>query len=384
MASKSIKRPTFKRSYSSNLDIASRQSASLIIEFGSAIIRVGIAGEPKPRHLFVLPHEQAKPKEESNDDKSDSDIDNNNNNNNNKHESKEYWTSLSSIPSLVQRRNSSDSVCYDDLLPWLSDLYTRHLLLKPRSRRVVLLLPIHHPPQFKSTLESILLDQLQVPSVLFVDSFRTIPYAIGGCGSNTGMIVDLGRVEGRVVCFFNGLICEDTLQIVPVGFRSLMDQVKSTSGDDMYSTKDVDLLNELYFDLDNPNTLIYSFLSSLKKCPIDVRKHAVKSIVFVGGGVEAISQFEQRFMQCIKGLFELDDDDSSNITMGMDHASYRVKNHEHRRFSSLANVVMRAPLGIVYPLQFRPSCVSWVGGSIWGSMKLSGEKWIHRNDQKSS
>jgi actin-related protein len=208
------------------------------------------------------------------------------------------------------------------------------------------------------------------------------------------VIVDLGCVEGRLVCFFNGAICEDTLQIVPIGFQSLLDKINkskeamnsnsNTDNDEgMVSVKDIDAVNEMYFDLENPNSLIYAFFSSLIKCPIDLRKKVVQRIIFVGGGVEGISQFEQRFVQCVKGLFELDSDaDASGDGDG--RTLYRVKDDGHRRFSSLANVVMKAPLGVLYPLQFRPSCVSWVGGSIMGSIKLSDEKWINRSEQQSS
>lgn len=357
-----VKKQTYKRSYSSNLDIASRQSSALIIEFGAAFIRVGIAGEPTPRHVLNLQEISQNLIRATNVDTE-----------------YEYWASLPSLPSLI--RSSSTESTYEDLLPWFSNLYTHHLLLKPRSRRTILILPIQTSQTFRKSLESVLLDHLQVPSVLFVDSFRTIPYAIGGCGKSTGMMVDLGCVEGRLVCFFDGGICEDTLEIVPIGYRSLLERIAERNrlgeGEDAHhNVKDADVVHEMYFDLKNPNSLIYALCSSLMKCPIDLRKEVAQRIIFVGGGVEGISQFEQRFLKCVKGLFELDDKSSATSANG--HKMYCVKDEKHSRFSSLANVIMKAPLGVLHPLQFRPSCVSWAGGSIMGSIKLSEEKWINR------
>ena len=376
----SIRRSAFERSYSSNIDIASRQSSSLIFEFGTAYLRVGIAGESKPRHVFPL-----SPKLSSQSESSQSSL------------SLPYWSSIPSLPNdLIQKKHSS----YHDLGPWLSNLYTHHLLLKPRSRRVIILLPIYHPTELRTTLESILLNDLQVPSVLFVDSFRTIPYAIGG--SSAGMIVDIGCMEGRVVCFFNGHMCENTLQIVPVGFQSLLDRTTTTTTKEVQALGTatvtatatatvtdenvLGLIQEMYFDLDNMNSLIYAFLTSLLQCPIDLRRQVVKNVVFVGGGVEGISQFEQRFIRCIQGLFERD---SCTVQCTLpdgtteERAVYHVKDDRYRRFSSLASVIMTAPLGVLYPLQFRPSCVAWVGGSIMGSVKLTDEKWVNRSEERS-
>ena len=221
------------------------------------------------------------------------------------------------------------------------------------------------------------------------------------------MMVDLGCVEGRLVCFFDGGICEDTLQVVKIGYRSLLERIAERKRNrnrlrggggggeeeddddgahsnvkdvdvDVDADADADVVHEMYFDLTNPNSLIYALCSSLMKCPIDLRKEVAQRIIFVGGGVEGISQFEQRFLQCVKGLFALDDQSSKASGSANGHKMYCVKDEKHGRFSALANVIMKAPLGVLHPLQFRPSCVSWAGGSIMGSIKLSEEMWINR------
>lgn len=352
----SSRRAAFKRSYSSNLDIASRQSSCLVFEFGTAYFRVGIAGEPKPRHVFDLSPSKNKLEMQLS--------------------SSEYWISLPSLPVLLHNSNQENS-SYLSLGPWLSNLYSQHLLLKPRSRRVMIILPIYHPLEFRTVLESVLLNDLQVPSVSFVDSFRTIPYAIGG--SSSGVIVDIGYVEGRVACFFDGEMCENTLQIVPVGFQSLLSRIedsKSSDANESSGSSNVkEFIQEMYFDLSNTSSLIYAFLSSLLKCPIDLRRMVIQNVVFVGGGVEAISQFEQRFVQCVKKLFEK----RGNAT---DQPLLSGRIQEREKFSPLEALITTAPLSVLHPLRFRPAAMAWVGGSIMASIKTNRQKWTDRIDQK--
>jgi actin-related protein len=161
-----------------------------------------------------------------------------------------------------------------------------------------MILPLYHPPGLQTSLEQIFLRDLQVPSILFVNQFRTIPYAIGN--QNTGIMVDIGQNEGRVVCFFNGAMMEDTVEIVPIGYQSLLHSLSQK--DEEQDQKMI--VDDLYFNLDNQDSMLYAFLSSLLRCSIELRKQVVQHVVFVGGGVEAIANFEQRFILKIRELFE--------------------------------------------------------------------------------
>lgn len=369
---------TYNRSYSSNIEIASRHSNALVFEFGTAYLRIGIAGESKPRRIFPLssplvsssPASPLLPKQSAAETMSNN-------------MAEEYWSSSCNFPQELFVVKSSPG--YEDLGPWLRNVYTFHLLLKPRSRRVIVLLPIYHPPELKLALEVIFLTQLQVPSLLFTNQFETVPYAIGE--TNAGIIVDIGTNEGRIACFFNGSMCENTLQIVPIGYQAVWKQIHACGNDQVNDptrrrgAKQV--LEDAFFDLDNTNSFMYAFLSCLLECPMDLRKLVVQHVVFVGGGVEGISHLEQRFLKSIQRLFvqrKKVECITSNKTV-KEATIYGIKQQHndvtHQQFDKLATVIMTAPLGILYPLQFRPSCMAWIGASIMGSIQLSNDRWIH-------
>lgn len=410
----SSSRSSFKRSYSSNLDIASRQSTALVFEFGTAFLRVGIAGEPRPRHIFPLKQcqpplqqlqlpVQLQKKSEIESKSNDQDQYN-----------RDWITTNPHFPSDIFITSSNPNY-HDHLGPWISNLYTNNLLLKPRSRKVLIILPIHQPPALKHALTEIFLRDLQVPSLLIVNPFRTIPYAIGNYGA--GIIVDIGQIEGRVVCFFNRRMIEHTLEMVPVGYASLlnalqhvhvnMDEQDQEQEQDQDQQDQVSVVNDLYFNLENTDSLLYAFMTSLLRCPVDLRKQVVQHVVFVGGGVEAIKIFEHRFLVEVQSLFEckgtvectvsgrgsgtVDSGTSAGTSAGTstipndnDHSGkrniYRVKDDRYKKFNALASVIMNAPLGVLYPLQFRPSLMAWMGASIMGSIKLSKDEWIDRSD----
>lgn len=307
------------------------------------------------------------------------------------------------------------------LLPLLADLYTKHLLLKPRSRRVILLMgsTYQYPSSFRTALESVLLHDLSIPSILFVDQFRTvIPYALGHT-QKMGIILDIGRLEGRVGCVFEESCLIDTLNIIPCGFEALAQMVmgycrenmqlevesihdglaiiqsciqSTSSSDDFFchlphANKHVqiktqvleDCIQEMYLDLSNPNSLVHAFFKSLLACPLDLRKDIVRNVVFMGGATLGIPSLEQKFLACIRSLFQEREGERGDKEMGK-KKRYEVRSPKHAKFQTLAAVVMDAPLSITYPLPFSPTVIAWVGGSIMGSLNLSKEKWIHRAD----
>lgn len=350
---------SYRKSFSSNLDIASSQSTPLVFEFGSAFLRVGIAGETKPRHIFPL-----------------CSIQNGNSDESPKDESDFFWSSSPALPADMffstgvglGYDTKEDEKTFQILNPWLRHLYIHSLLLKPRSRKVICILPIFHHPLLRSTLESIFLNELKVPSILFTDSFETIPFVISTESNLVGqaegsILIDMGRMDCRVACVFNGRMIENTLQIVPCGYEAIMNQIKDAKEED-----EAKIVQEMYFDLTNPQSLVFAFLSCLEMCPIDLRRVLVQKIVFVGGGVESISSLEKRFVQSIQTLFELESDTQK----------YIISDSQFSRFQPLVSPIMRGPMKVLYPLPFRPSMLSFLGASIMGSIKMPDDAWIHR------
>jgi len=281
-----------------------------------------------------------------------------------------------------------------------------------------------YPTSFRTALESVLLHDLSIPSILFVDQFRTvIPYALGHT-QKMGIVLDIGRLEGRVGCVFEEACLIDTLNIVPCGFEALAQMVMGYCRETMqlevenihdglaiiqsctqatslrsdvvvchlpHANKHVqiktqvleDCIQEMYLDLSNPNSLVHAFFKSLLACPLDLRRDIVRNVVLIGGATLGIPSLEQRFLACIRGLFQEQEGERDNTGVA-EKKRYEVRSPRHAKFQTLAAVVMDAPLSITYPLPFSPTVIAWVGGSIMGSLNLSKEKWIHRADFKGS
>jgi len=234
---------------------------------------------------------------------------------------------------------------------------------------------------------------------------------------------DIGRLEGRVGCVFEEACLVNTLNIIPCGFEALAQMVMGYCREKMqlevesihdglaiiqscsqttslsavvvchlpHANKYVhiktqvleDCIQEMYLDLSNPNSLIHAFFKSLLACPLDLRKDIVRNVVLIGGATLGIPSLEQRFLGCIRGLFQVQEVESGDKEVA-EKQRFEVRSPMHAKFQTLAAVVMNAPLSITYPLPFSPTVIAWVGGSIMGSLNLSKEKWIHRADFKRS
>ena len=111
-------------------------------------------------------------------------------------------------------------------------------------------------------------------------------------------------------------------------------------------------LDEAYFDITNPESLLRSFLSSLSSCPIDIRKEVVQNVCFIGGGAEFIPQFERKFLKALADAF------SEPATADSSQA-----------FRSLRPLLDKndESLGVIYPLPFSPGVFAWTAASVFGS-----------------
>ncbi len=305
-------------------------------------------------------------------------------------------------------------------------------------------MPIHYPQPYQEAIQSILLDELKIPALKFIDHsgglYTTLPYALG---NNIGLVVDLdGSSSSAVECvmgaFFNRGVLEDTVTMVPIGREMLIQQVRheliqdleeetensarrqtiDNNMDNIVATiEDIvmshqqsglhhhhsnnesnyyeqvskitnECIENMYFNIDNPHSLIHGFLSCLLKCPIDLRLDIVRNVCFIGHGVNFVPNLHYRFLSCIRALF---DETGETITAEENKAhrhhrhhgaNYKIKNRRYQKFQCLATLLMeKGPLTLIHPLPFDPSCISWVGGSVYGSLNLSNnDKWIHVDD----
>jgi len=134
--------------------------APIVIEFGSSYLRIGISGEAAPRHIVPTPDP------------------------------------LGALPQITAFKNETE---WDGCMyPLLSHISTNLLLLKSlKSRPVIVVEPFVSPISFQNAICRSLLVWLGAPSVTFVPGAAAValPY---GLGLGHGIVVDVGRAEGRV------------------------------------------------------------------------------------------------------------------------------------------------------------------------------------------
>ena len=132
----------------------------VVIEFGSSYLRIGISGEAAPRHIIPTP------------------------------------APLGSLPRITSLKNEAE---WDGCLyPLLSHISTNLLLLKSlKNRPVIVVEPFVSPTAFQEAICRSFLRWLGAPSVTFVPGAAAVvlPY---GLGLGHGIVVDIGRAEGRV------------------------------------------------------------------------------------------------------------------------------------------------------------------------------------------
>ena len=455
---------------------SSRHTSPVIIELGSSSIQVGIAGEAQPR--CIMP--------------STSIIINGNEGkgSGNGSTSSSFITTpplpcssmilqnqtISSINqeenlTTTHTNNEYNKYCmyHQHLSPFFHNLFTYRLHLKPKSRRVIILMPTHYPTIYREVIQKILLDELKIPALKFINGsglYTTIPYALG---KNVGLVIDVGSLECQMGAFFNRHLLNDTIITVPIGKKVLIQRIcddylnfrrnrrieggvskndtvlKNIDDDDNYDDLNRDDVNSIiedilivmkqtpssslsssgvqyynkdcmakthyeylkqmtqeyiedfYFNIDNAHSLINAFLTTLLKCPLDLRLDLVRNVCFIGDGVTTSSSscvvpnLEYRFLSSIQSLFELKSTTTSSgenhgdtLTRSSDEnrmiggGNCRIKEKRYQKFQVLAMSLMeKGPLSLIHPLPYHPSCISWVGGSVYGSLNLPNDEWIH-------
>jgi actin-related protein len=343
------------------------RSASLpavVLEWGSEFVRVGWTGESNPRHV---------------------------------------------IPSFVVGNHSNGTSMTEQewrgvLYPFLSRVVTDLLLLAaPKNRRVVVLEPMVAPATVRAALAHVLLNELAFHAVLFVPGPISIPYALSTpttTQQQPKLLIDVGATEARIVAVEGGRYLMDTFQAVPCGFHTLastwMDlvnnnNIKTTQDQDgtisiptlqdatrllsqvllvpaeqssqaivaSLSTTDsisldptlvMELVEELYFNLNNPESLVCGVLEALRQCPLDLKLPLAQSMVVVGGGSLAIPNLEKRLLEAL-----------SSVSVPP-------------KYASLSPILSKASL--VSPLPIPPHTIAWVGASILASLELKDEYWM--------
>jgi len=375
--------PISRSSVSSRQPVTTSTSQPpVVIELGNAFLRAGFAGEANPRCILKSTISLLPP----------TDFENKNHNLCDAQKSVDEWELI--------------------LTPLLENICVDHLLIRPRNHRVLLLEPTIAPTSFRQAITKVLLKTMQVPSLLFISDPAIS--TLHAHGFRYGVVLDMGHYETRTVGSFNGRSLPNTFQAVPIGYesvltyfrdqynsaqsevkesvlqipdlkdaRSIMEQCLSKISSEQMdsniaimcnvpSTQKKILVNSdtiihswknTCFDILNPNSITYVFLSTILVTPIDLRKVLLSNICLVGGGPSVFETLPLLFPKMFFDSFHID----------------ILKDKENSQFQSLIPCLTSTELKDAKSM-FSKSLMNWVGGSIQGaSMGLNDERWVHRN-----
>lgn len=324
---------------------------TIVVELGCSRIKVGFAGEPKPRRVL------------SRGDGGDLGIDDGMCTSSCTWNHFYSYLSSSSDGTVVADDNSlcRATSSYDwekTLYPLFSFILTSILFIQRPSRHHILVLmnDIFPPRYLREALLRVLLDYLKLGSVLLVNGggFGSIQYLLEGMNLSgnpsvtqqpkASLMVDIGTNEARVAVLVPGSsFLVETYQVIPAGYLAFLRQVlhlyqeasenwttdatledanaivqawmstPKTNQSAAVTTISVELptkissaasstiqvsvqplidaFQQVYLDYTQPTSLVYAILNSALASPIDFRKVTLQNIIMVGGGSVALRYF---------------------------------------------------------------------------------------------
>ena len=256
------------------------------------------------------------------------------------------------------------------LYPLFSHILTSVLFVQrpSRYRMLVLMNDMFPPNHLKDALNNVILNYLGVGGLLIVNGggFATIPFLLDALPPTINassqpkahLLVDIGTYEARVVVSVTGsLILEGTYQTTMSGYHSFLtkilhnyqledqnnpDKKSITTLEDANSvlqtwlslsagSADVTILSvdipslqtesekisvelpleplqkafhQTYLDYTNPSSLIYAILTCAIKCPIDYKRIALQNVLLLGGGSTTLRFFQHTYGNCDGEEFE--------------------------------------------------------------------------------
>ena len=349
----------------------------VILDIGEAYTKIGLAGEPVPRHI---------------------------------------------IPTEFRRVNGDKVevmkvVCYDakeeELFEMLKDflhmIYFKYLLVNPKERRVVVCESLLCPVKFRNTLARVLFKHFEVVSVAFAPTHLLALFTLG---IPSALVLDCGYSESLVVPIYEQTPILAAIQSLPIAGNSLHQHIRShiiengriKVGSELQSAsnytsyftektlEDIKVRTcfvgghgvpqtkvppDVNYPLEGGETLIIDgtlrahtyeilfegdeeekslatiLLDAIVKCPIDCRKAMAENIVLVGGTCMSPG-FESRLLAEIKVLL-------NSVTYNEQLAIKTVK--------------LRHP-------PVHSNYVSWLGGAIYGALEILGDRSISKERYK--
>ncbi|PFH33839.1 actin-like protein ALP4 [Besnoitia besnoiti] len=162
----------------------------VVLEFGSAFCKAGLGGEPEPQ-CIVRTQELRKGPE-----------------------------NVKTLKSAFVKRTPIETPA---MTRWrlrlkLDELFFRRLMIQPKDRSVVLCEGMMRNPAEKAALVQLLFEVYDVPSIAFVPGLVSPLYC---CGVDTGIVVDVGHWETRVLATVLGCPHLHSLTVAGVGAASV-------------------------------------------------------------------------------------------------------------------------------------------------------------------
>ena len=151
----------------------------VVLEWGSAVIRVGYAEQFQPQHILPLPEEPFKRLEE--------------------YKTTRKLNTTSAGTSQQQQHSEEESQWYDVVSPIIRHVFDR-LMVDPTTRRVVVV-AVPFPVRAWEAAVKAALWNLGVPAVSFCNFLEVVPMAQGW---KRGLAVHVGREESHLMAHVDG------------------------------------------------------------------------------------------------------------------------------------------------------------------------------------
>jgi hypothetical protein len=280
----------------------------------------------------------------------------------------------------INNKTKTESEWYVILAPLVEQVYDR-LMCKPSTRRVVCLLKPYAPTAFQNALQQHLWNR-GVPGLVHLDTLQVVPMAQGW---KRGLVVHVSREEAICVCHADGYVIPYTYQMVPVGYKALLEVPSSVEEETKESATSTTCrlpmpasseskMDETLLNPHDPNSLVVAILMCLQECPRDLRAHVVSNIVFCGDGVALFPDLPRRVVKKVEQLLQ-DEKSTEEEEPQQQQSTTAVSTGGVGGGPVFAMVPLDTaslrPLGprliLSSTAPYRADWISWVGASLWAA-----------------
>ena len=420
---------------------------TVVVELGCTRIKVGFAGESRPRRVISC-------HDESGALGIDDGICTSSCTWNNFYK---YLSSSTDSPATGDNVHTAATSSHEwekTLYPLFSYILTSVLFMQRPSRHRILVLmnDIFPPRHLREALLRVLLDYLNLGAVLLLNGggFGSMQYLLEGMKLSSDhstaqlpkafLLVDVGTNEARIAASVPGSsVLIETYEVIPAGYDAFLRQMmilykeegeswteKSTLEDIVailqawMSASDVntttisvelptvakqitelsessqmpsavqisvqpllDAFHQVFLDYTQPTSLVHAILNSVLSCPIDFRKVALQNIILIGGGSVALRSFGEGLKVEVGNAIKA----ACDVSVGDEEKKddgMEISSIAQGRFRCLkAAVEGNNGVQIEYPDPFAADVASWVGASVMGKLRLSNEDWIYADSRDS-